>query len=150
MKHKWLAYAALPVLGVGLASAGMASAHGFGFGFMGMSNVTPDQIASNQVAAFQNIANLLGLSVDDVKNGWAQGKSISQIAQDHGITLDQLKQKMKDAQTAKMKILLKTLVEKGVITQAQADQRLQFLQNMQTTTGGKGRMGRGFRGWFGF
>ena len=144
-KYKLLAYVSLPVIGIGLlGTAGLASAHGFGI--FGTTSLTPDQVASHQQTMFQNSAELLGISVDEVKAGWAQGKSLMQLAQDHGITKEQLQQKMKDARLAQMKTQLQTLVDKGVISQAQADQRLQSLQT--TTT--KGRMGRGFHGAFGF
>lgn len=152
MKNKLVAYAALPVIVLGLAGAGIASAHGtmggFGLGRFG-DNLTPDQVATNHQTMFQNEANFLGISVDDVKNGWAQGKTLQQIAQDHGITREQLQQKMKDAWTAAMKTQLQTLVTKGIITQAQADARLQFLESAANGAG-KGRMGKGFHRGFGF
>jgi len=87
MKRKILAYAILPAAGLGILGASVASAHGL---FGGMSNLTPDQIATRQQTIFQNEANVLGVSVDDVKNSWAQGKTLLQIAQDHGITQAQL------------------------------------------------------------
>jgi hypothetical protein len=142
MNYKKLAvYAAAVASCAGLLGASFASAHGFGF--FG-NTLAPDQIAQHQQTMFQNEANLLGVSVDDVKSGWAQGKSQAQIAQDHGITADQLRQKMQDARTAAMKSQIQTLVDKGVITQAQADARLQFLANQKSGMG-NGRQGRGFR-----
>jgi len=144
MKRKYIAYAALSVLGLSLAGVGVASAHGmggFGGGFFGGNTLTPDEIASRQQAQFQNMATLLGISVDDVKTAWAQGKNIQQVAQDHGITTAQLQQKMKDARAAQLKSELDTLVQKGIITQAQADQRLQFIQNQAGKM--KGHMGHG-------
>lgn len=142
MKKKYIAYAALSALGISLAGVGIASAHGMGSlgfgGFMGPS-LTPDQIATAQQNQFQKIADLLGISADDVKNAWAKGENLQQIAQDHGVTAAQLQQKMKDVRTAQLKSQLDTLVQKGVITQAQADQRLQFVQNQAANM--KGRMG---------
>lgn len=149
MKKKYVMYAFLPVLGLGLLGANLALANGFGFGMM---NLAPDEIATRQQTMFQNEATLIGISVDDMKAGWAQGKTLQQIATDHGITADQLKQKMVDARTAQMKANLQTLVAKGVITQAQADARLAFLQTSATNGKGGGRMmGRGLmHGGFGF
>jgi hypothetical protein len=143
-KTTLFAYTLLPVAGFGLLGASIASAHGL-FG----TTLTPDQIATRQQTMFQNEATLLGLSIDDVKSAWAQGKTLQQLATDHGITADQLQQKMKDARAAQLKTKLQTLVDKGIITQAQADQRLQFLQNAAQNMKG-GHMGmRGFRGGFG-
>lgn len=128
-------------LGLGFLGANSASAHGMGMfgGFGGMwgSAATPDEIAARQQAMFQSEASLLGISVDDVKAAWAAGKSLPELAQEKGITMLQLQQKLKDAQTAKIKTQLKALVDKGIISQAQADQRLQFMQNQQAQINGK-------------
>ena len=133
-------------VGAGLLGVNAASAHGMfgGFGNLG-STLTPDEIATKQQAMFQNEANLLGVSVDEVKAAWAAGKSLVQLAADKGITQAQLQQKLKDSRVAQLKSQLQALVTKGVITQAQADQRLQFIQNQQAKIGSKinGRRGRG-------
>ena len=134
MKNKLFIYGILPIIGVGFLGTGIASAHEF-FG----TKMTPDEVASRQQTMFQSEAAMLGVSVDDVKSGWAQGKSMFQIAQDHGITKEQLQQKMKDARTQELKTRLQALVTKGSITQAQADARLQFIQDAAP----KGMMGRG-------
>ena len=135
-------YTVIPVLGLGLLGMNIASAHGF-FGF-GNSNINPDQFVSWQTTMFQNEANMLGVSVDDIKNGWAEGKSLVQIAEDHGISKDQLQQKMRDSMASQTKSRLQTLVDKGVITQSQADQRLKFLENNQDQHRKGMMLGRGF------
>jgi hypothetical protein len=139
MKNKkMLFYALIPILGLSLFGATYASAHGmFGFGGFG-SNLTPDQIATNHQTMFQNEADLLGISVDEVKTAWSQGKSLQQLATDKGITAAQLQQKMKDQQLNNLKTQLQTLVDKGIITQAQSDARLQFMQTQINNS--KGRM----------
>lgn len=143
MKNKLLLYAIFPVIGLGLLGYSAASAHGLFGGFGGASNMTPEQIVTRQQTMFQNEANMLGISIDDVKNGWAEGKSLLQIATDHGITKEQLQQKMKDAQTAQLKSQLDILVSNGTITQAQADKRMAFV-NQQVANGNLHRgFGRG-------
>lgn len=138
---KLVAYGAVPIIALGLLGAGIASANGMGgmFGFGAASTLTPDQIASRQQTMFQNEATLLGISVDDVKTGWAQGQTLLQIAEAHGLTQAQLQQKLRDARQQQVKTMLQTLVSQNVITQAQADQRLQFLQS--AAANGKGRRG---------
>jgi hypothetical protein len=137
MKKKLLAYAILPVLGLGILGAGVASAHSFGF--TGGTALTPDEIATRHQEMFQNQANLLGVGVDTIKAGWAEGKSILEIAEANGITAEQLQQRMKDVRLTEMKSHLSTLVSGGVITQAQADARLTFMQNR--VENGAGKMG---------
>ena len=144
MKKKLLAYGTLAALGFGILGVGTASAYGF-FG----ATFTPDQIASRQQAMFQNEAALLGIGVEDMKNAWAKGKSLKQVAEERGITKDQLAQKMKDARAAQLKTQLQALVDKGIITQAQMNQRLNFLQNLPNKKGGMKGM-QGFGHGFGF
>ncbi len=145
MKHKktLLALAAaVPVLGLSFLGTGIASAHGFGFGGFGM-NIAPEEVATRQTEMFQNQANLLGLSVDVVKTGWAEGKTLFEIATANGITEAQLQEKFKAQRSAQLKSQLQTLVSKGVITQAQADKRLQLMETRAAGKNGKG-LHRGF------
>lgn len=127
MKNKLLIYAIFPVIGLGLLGFSGASAHGLFGGFGGASNMTPEQVVARQQAMFQREADMLGLSIDIVKEGWAEGKNLLQIAAENGITKEQLQQKMKDAQIAQLKAQLDILVANGTITQAQADRRMNFV-----------------------
>lgn len=139
MKKKILMYAIIPALGFSaLIGVGAASAHGF-FGMF--NNLTPEQIGTQQQTMFQQQADILGISVDDVKNAWAEGKSLKTLAEEKGITQEQLQAKMKEARLQQMKSNLQILVSQGVITQAQADKRLQFMQN--ESANGKGGRGHG-------
>jgi hypothetical protein len=144
MKNKIFAYTVFPaLLGFGLLGANAVSACGFGgwggWGF-NFSNATADEIASRQTALFQYEAQILGISVDDVKNAWAEGKTIKQIMEEKNITQDQVNQRIKDYQIQQYKTQLQTLVTKGVITQAQADKRLQYMQSKIQNSNGKSWM----------
>ena len=138
---KYMQYAVLPALGLGLIGIGTASAQGLFWG--GNAAADPGGFAQRQDQMFQKEADLLGISLDEVKSGWAQGKSLKDIAAEKGVTQDQLKQKMQDMAQAQLKANLQALVDQGVITQAQADQRLQFMQ-AQARDGMKMRHHRGF------
>lgn len=137
MKKKYFLWTILGALAITMLGVNIASAHGW---FGPMWNESLDDIASRHQAMFQNQAQILGIGLDEIKNGWAQGKTLWEIAKDKGITQEQLQQKMKDAQMAKMKEQLKTLVDKGIITQTQADQRIQFMENKVSNA----KMGKGF------
>ena len=143
MKRKFL-YAVLPVLSVGLLGAGIASAHGM-FGGM-MTGATPEEIALHQNVMFEQDAQILGVSVDEIKEAWASGKTVRDLAKEKGISDEHLQTKMKEARTAQLKAQLQTLVDKGVITQAQADKRLTAMQtrfeNGKGLMGGRGHHGR--------
>lgn len=137
-KKKMIAYASLPVLGLSLLGAGTASAHGM---FGGFGSRTPEEIATAQKTMFEEQSKLLGVSVDELKEGWAEGKSLKDIATAKGITDEQLQAKFKEVKIQKMKSNLQALVDKGVITQAQADKRSQVMQTRLESA--KGRMGKG-------
>ena len=144
MKKKLFVYSVIPVLGLSLLSINFASAHGW---FGGPGNLTTDQIVKRQQNMFQREADLLGISVDEVKNAWAEGKTIKQLMEEKNIDPALVQQKMKDARLQQMKTHLQALVDRGVITQAQADKRLQAMQNTIQNGSKKGRMGMGMMGF---
>lgn len=154
MQYNRFAYRLVPVLSLlGLLGATAVSAHGlFGDGFGFGSTATADEIATRQQTMFQTQATLLGISIDDVKNAWADGKSIRELITEKGIKPADVQARMKDARANQLKSQLALLVSKGVITQSQADKRLQAAQN-QSQQPGMGRGGKGMMGWrrgFGF
>lgn len=129
MKKKYVMYGLLPAFALALGVGGAASARGM-FGF-GLNNLTPEQMVTQQQTMFQRHADLLGISVEEAKNAWAEGKPIQQLANERGISPDQLRLKMHEKRKQEMKSWLSTLVQKGVITQAQADRRAQLIDQLQ-------------------
>ena len=130
-------------MALAIVGGGIALACGW---FGGMGNLSPDEIANRQQAMFEREAQILGISVDEVKNYWAEGKTIREIMEDKEITQEQIQAKIREIQLQEMKSFLQTLVEKGVITQAQADKRLEIMQNRLEN----GNIGKGFRRGVGF
>ena len=116
-KRKILTYGSIFALAVFLSS-GVAKADAFWGG-----NMSLDERAEMQQKMFTEQANLLGVSVDEVKNAWANGQNIFELAKAKGISEDTLKAKMESLRAERMKSEMQTLVSKGVITQAQADAR---------------------------
>ncbi len=147
-KKKFAALAILPVLGLG-AFATLALAETAPNTGAGSAVQAPADFASRTTQMFQSQADLLGASLDEVKQAWAEGKSLQELATSKGISADTLKQKMQAQRLEKEKSMLSTLVAQGVITQAQADTRLAAIQN-GTVKGGFGRFHGGPRGGFGF
>jgi hypothetical protein len=151
MKKKYLIYTILPAISFAVLGAGIASACGW---FGGFGNLSSDEIASRQQTMFQQEAQILGIGVDELKEDWASGKTIRQIMEEKGITQEQVQARMKELQTQQMKTFLQALVDKGVITQAQADKRLEIMQNqLQNGKMNKGLpmgFGRGFGKGFGW
>lgn len=76
-------------------------------------------------------AAILGISVDEMKTAWSQGKTLEDLATEKGLTRDQLAEKLKAAAETKQKETLQALVTKGYITQAQADARLNAMKTRQ-------------------
>lgn len=122
----------LTLIGVGVVSA--QGLGGFGLG----SNATPEEIATQATNRFQAEADLLGTDVNTVKNAWAEGKTLSDLATQLGVDQTTLQQKLKDQRQTRQKEHLQAMVDQGVITQDQADQRLKYMEE----NGGQG-LGRG-------
>lgn len=132
-----------------IVTAGAVSAHGLGGGFgggMGInSNLTPAEFSQNQQKMFESQAALIGASVEEIKTAWASGIELPELAKQKGITEEQLRAKMQEQMLQNEKTRLQDLVTNGVITQAQADQRLSVIQK-RAANAPKGGMGmRGHR-----
>ena len=141
------AIAAIGVAGT-LVVTNTVSAKGFGQG-RGLNNGINSQNSATMKGRglyrgnqLQFAAQSLGLSQEDLQAQLNSGKTLNTILQEKGMTLDQFHQKMEE----QMKAYLQTLVSQGQITQAQADQRIQFMEQRQDnctgTNFGMGRMGR--------
>lgn len=112
-----------------IAALGVMSTSAMGFGGMMGKNLSPDEIVNRQTSMFTEQASLIGATIDEVKNAWAEGKDLTTLATEKGVTKEQLQARMKVAFEAKMKAQLAILVNKGVITQAQADKRFAAMQS---------------------
>ena len=139
---KYSVYAILPIAALALFATNTASAHGWG------RNIDPTELAQQQQTMFQEQADLLGTTVDKVKDSWAKGQTIADLADELGLSETDLQTKMKAARLAEMKTQLQTLVDKGIITQTQADQRYNFIAEHTGNVAPGKHMGRMmFGGW---
>ncbi len=146
MKNKIIAYAFIPaVFSFGLLGTTIASAHGL---FGSAPLLTPEQLSERQQTMFESEAKILGISVADLKEAWADGKTFKQIISEKGLSEADIKSRMQAERDAQMKTQLSQLVAKGTITQAQADRRLKAMQEKLASGKGSfsGRMHRGGMG----
>ena len=99
---------------------------------------------------FEIWAKILGISVEKVKNYWAEGKTLKEIMEAEGIDKSKVKERKKELRLEQIKSFLQTLVDKGIITQEQMEKRLEFEKNRlnEGKGWGFGRGGKHF--WFGF
>ncbi len=137
---KYLAYIIMPALALTLAGASVASANGWFGGFGWGAFEEPEEMAQRQEAMFQNQAEFLGINANQVKDAWAEGKNFREIAEEQGISQEQLQERMKDARQEQLQNRLQAMVDNGVISQEQANQRLQFMEERMAS----GEMGKGF------
>jgi hypothetical protein len=147
--HKIIA-AAASTLALALAIPAIASAHGFGM--MGGFGLTAEERVKAQTEIFQRHAEMLGITVDEAKQYWAEGKNVLEIAEAKGITQEQLREKMQAYRKQEQKERFHELVSAGVITQAQADARIATMESRSVQLGsGKGSRGghRGMGGMMG-
>ncbi len=124
-----------------LFGASTVFAHG---GFGGMWKSDPVAAASHWESMISEQASLLGISGEEMKTKWAEGKTLKEIATEKGLSVTDLQAKMKVAREAEMKEQLQNLVGQGKLTQAQADARLKFMQSRELN--GKGKMMGGRHG----
>ncbi len=153
IKKKYLVYAILPVMALAIFaiwSANKVSAYGLREGLGGVigwfgippNPLTPQQTAQMQKQMFESKAQILGISVDEVKEAWAQGKSPEEVIEEKGLNQEEIQARAREALKQRLTEHLQVLVDQGVITQAQADQRLQFMQDRLQS--GMGHMGMRF------
>ena len=90
-------------------------------------------------------AEALGISEEDLEAALASGKTMWQVAEEKGMTLEQFQKVMLEARTN----AFKQMVDDGVITQAQADWMLSRMGGQGGRFGGQGGcpgMGGGYNG----
>ena len=122
--NKKNAFALVPVFALSFLGAGNASAHGF---FGGWAPTDPVAFVQMQQTRFEKQAGMLGISTDEIKDAWADGKNLADLATTKGITKEQLKSRMDAAHQKAMEERTQALVDNGVITKKQAERHLQFM-----------------------
>jgi hypothetical protein len=138
MQKRKIIYTILPVVAIALmGGTGIASASGW---FGGFGALDPEQAAQKHQEQFQRQAELLGISVEAVKEGWSDGKGIKELAEENGITEEQLQEKFKEQRQTQMQAKIQAMVDQGIISQDQANRRLQFME--ENGGNGFGKMGR--------
>lgn len=138
MKKRYLVPA---IAGLTLLTAGSAFAYGWG-GFSGSHNLEPEQIAERYQTMFENQADRLGIEVATIKNYWAEGKNLRDIMAEEGIDEETIENKIREQRSERMRSLLQILVDQGVITQNQADQRMNSAENKPMMPHRIGQMNR--------
>ena len=123
--NKLLSYFLVSLGVLSLAGVGVASANGW---FGGFGDLSPEDLTARFETMFQKKAEILGITVDELKASWAEGKTLKDIAEEQGITQEQLQETMRAEREEHMRERINVLVENGVITQERADQRLNFMQ----------------------
>ena len=131
----YIVLAALPVILVSVLAINFVSAHGW-------FKISSENAAEHKSVMFEQKAALLGISVEEMKNAWAEGKNFHEFMEESGLTKEDLKARMKESMEARMAEHLQSLVDDDVITQEQADQRSESVGE------GKG-FKKGFRHGFG-
>lgn len=139
MKVKYLLYGMIPalLLGVGISSA---AAHSM-FGWWGQAD--PATMAVEQTQRFEQQAKVLGISVEQVKEYWTKGMSPRDIIEELDLDETEIQTRMRENRQTNMKEHIQALVDQGVITQAQADARLEFMSSHEPNLGeSKGMFGQ--------
>jgi len=105
---------------------------GFGRGWNRTANQT--QSGFGKMGNLDVKAKALNMTQEELQAQLQSGKTLADILQDKNITQEQFRQNM----DTKMKANLQDLVAKGTITQSQADARLQFMEQRQSSNKASG------------
>lgn len=137
---KILLYSLLTVGVVGLVSASAVSAQGFFY------NRAMDS-AGGYERILENKAEILGLSVDDLKAAKEEGQTFQEIAENQGLSIEELraqmqekKQELRAQKMEGMKAHIEELVANEEITQERADYKIQKIQERFENFEARGKM----------
>lgn len=137
---KIFTYGIVPALAVVFLGAGTVSAaqnmisenftetHRGGRG-LGMGVIkTPQEFVERQTQLFVHQSEITGIPVEEIAGAWAEGKKLETLLEEKGIDHTVVQEKMRTYGETQMKERLQALVDAGVITQAQAETRLEFMK----------------------
>ena len=124
----------MPGMRPGLRFNGRGEGFGPSGGMLGLSIGTSGPVHDAVIAS---LAKGLGLSVDELNSQLSSGQTLGAIANEKGLTTEQVCSLFGDARQAGVK----SAVAAGEITQAQADRMLQDLGSQRCPAGFGGRFG---------
>ena len=139
---KFLICALLTVGILGLVGAGTVSAHGWFGGCDNGQFINQEERHENMI---QTKAEILGLNIDELNAAKEQGKCFHEIIEEQDLTMEQFRERMKELKSEQRQNRLNQFVTEGKITQEQADERLEAMNNRFEN----GEMGKGFHKGFG-
>ncbi len=144
---KILLYSLLTVGVVSLVGVGIVSAQGSFFDNHGMNDGHAKRGYENML---ENKAEIFGLSVEDLKVAKEEGKTFCEIVEEQGLDLDEFraqiqgkKQEQREQRIEQIQTHLNQLVANGEITQEQADNKIQRMQERFENFGDKGNRNGG-------
>jgi len=123
-------------------SSNLNSGFCFGFGFLNGGQGPKGQGPEGHGRNLDGIASILGITADELKAEIESGKTIEEIVTEYGMTMDQVHEKMLELKKAE----IAQAVTDGKLTQEQADQILERLEQGPKGQGFGGFGGRGLRG----
>jgi len=114
-----------------------------GFGFLNGKEGPGELGLAARGRNLDDMANILGITAEELKAEMESGKNMEQIATEHGLTMEQFHEKTLELRKAEISQAL----ENGEITQEQADKMLEGLEKgpRNHAFGGKGLEGPGNR-----
>lgn len=133
---KKILYLVLAISFICLIGASVASANGF------------LHRGEGKEAMFEHKASVLGLTVDELKAKLSEKKGFRWIAEEEGVTFEQMLEKKKEAMLENAEEYLNKMIEAGKINQEEADNILQEKEEWFDNFKGKSH-GKGFFGGFG-
>lgn len=138
---KIFVYSMLGIGLFGLLGVGVASADGL----WGYGRMSAEDMSQRFEEMTREKSGMLGVSPEQYKQSWAEGKNFREMAEEQGISQEEIRQRMQETRQVRMEQRLQALVEEGVISQEQAQERINYMQEHMGQRAGDGRGGR-FKG----
>lgn len=107
-------------------------------------NANPEIYSQQLQNKFEYWSQISGIDINKIKNYWAQGKTFREMLDLEKVDLNNVQERNREYRLNQLKTNLQEMVKKGIITQEQANQRLEFYnKKLQTNYGfyGKGNFG---------
>ncbi len=125
--NKLFAYALLSATAITLIGSGIVYAQGPQSWFWAQE-IAEDSIVKHQ-EILEHKAQIMGISTEEMQENWQENKRFGKFAEDYGLDREEIMEKMAEARRNNLQERLKALIESGVISQEQADQRMEAMQD---------------------
>ncbi|HHE40449.1 MAG TPA: hypothetical protein ENL10_02990 [Candidatus Cloacimonetes bacterium] len=94
---------------------------------------------------FENKADILGITAEELETQ-LEGNSFAELLDKQGVTHEEFREQMHTGMQASMTEKLQQMVDDGILTEEQMQEKLEFMEQRHAEGGGPHMMGKGIGG----